>query len=282
MKMNKTVAMRLISFIYAFLLTLILVGLFTGLGIGFGVLNNRSVLHYLDECNYYNKVYEVLYDRASQDIEEAGFPTSVLEEAITLERVYITGRSYHAAVLNGEEAASLKTDKLKDALEDNLKQYLKAKGAKPDKLTTELEQLIHTIEQDYIDAINLPALAMIAEYRANYLKVVLYLMPLMILMAASLCYLLLRMYRNRYIHRGVRYITYAMMSASILISAMAGYLLLTRPYDGILTQPDYYQSFLNEYLHGSIAIFIYIGGMGLLFSLVLMSLVSYLKNRMKK
>lgn len=281
MKMNKTVAMQLISFIYAFLLTLILVGLFTALGIGFGVLNNRSILHDLDESNYYNKVYTALYDRASRDIEEAGFPPSVLEEAITLDRVYITGRSYHAAVLNAE-TASLKTDKLKAVLEDNLRQYLKAKGAEPDKLTAGLKQLLQTIEQDYMDAINLPVLTTIAEYRVKYLKAVLYLVPLMILMAALLCYLLLRMYRNRYIHRGVRYITYAMMSASVLISAMAGYLLLTRPYNGILIQPEYYQSFLNEYLHGSIAIFIYIGGMGLLLSFVLLSVVSYLKNRMKK
>lgn len=281
MKMNKTVAKKLISFIYAFLLTLMLVGLFTGLGIGMGILNNRSILHNLDVSNYYNKVYDVLYDRASLDVEEAGFPAAVLEEAITLERVYITGRSYHAAILNAEET-TLKTDKLKEVLEDKLRQYLRAKGAEPDKLTASLEQLLHTIEQDYVDAINIPLLAAIAEYRANYLKALLYLVPLILIITVLLCYLLLRMYRNRYIHRGVRYITYATMSASILISAMAGYLLLTRPYKGILTQPEYYQSFLNEYLHHSIVIFIYVGGMGLILSLVLLSVVSYLKNRMKK
>lgn len=279
MKMNKTVVIQLISCIYAFLLTLILVGLFIGSGIGLGLLNNRSVLHSLDESKYYNKIYEVLYNRASRDIEEAGFPPSVLEEAITLERVYITGRSYYDAILN-TKAALLKTDRLKKALEDNLRQYLKAKGAEPDKLDTSLEQLIHTIEQDYIDAIKLPVLAIIAEYRTNYLKVLLYLVPLMLLLAILICYLLLRMYRNRYIHRGVRYITYAMISSSILVAAMAGYLLLTKPYNGILTQPEYYQSFMNSYLHGSITIFIYIGGMGLILSLALLSVGSCLKNRM--
>ncbi len=280
LKTKKAMAKRLISCIYSFILTLIFVVLFICSGIGIGLLNRQGVIRNLDKSNYYREVYEALYDRASRDIEAAGFPASVLEEAITLERVYITGKGYHNAILN-TEATPLKTEKLKETLDRNLRQYLMAKGVEPDQLTSSLENLLQTIEQDYKDAIDLPILITIAAYRSNYVKGLLYGMPIMILLVGSLCYLLLRIYRNSYIHRGIRYITYALMSASILISSMAGYLLITKPYLGISAQPAYYHSFLIEYLHWSIVIFVYIGGMGFVLSLILMSLVSYLKNRMK-
>ena len=281
LKMNKTLALKWISCIYTFILTLIFFGLFLLAGVGFGALNNRGIIRNLDESKYYNKVYEVLYDRASRDVDATGFPRSVLNEVITLERVYFTGKSYHDAIMNSEDA-SLKTDKLREILDRNLRQYLKAKGVDdPEKLDMNLDQLVDTIEKDYKEAIHLPLLSSLMDYRIKYLKVIVYILPILIFIGAFLCYLLLRIYRNRYIHRGVRYITYAMLSGSVLISMMAGYLMLAKPYN-IIAQPKYYQSFLNGYLNWSIAIFLYIGGLGSVLSLILMSMVSYLKNRMKK
>lgn len=279
MKIGKTKSIELLSCVYAFLLTLIFTALFVCAGLGFGVFNDRGIISNLNVSNYYNKVYQKLQERTSRDIEAAGFPQAVLEDSITLERVYITGKNYQEAILSDGEA-SVKTDKLRQTLDQNLRQYLKAKGVKvTDELTKKLDGLTETIVQDYTDAIELPLLQSIMEYRTNYLSTILYLVPILIVLDGILCFFLLRLYR--YIHRGIRYIAYAMLSASLLISLSSGYLMITKPYLSITAQPEYYQNFLQTYLRWNITVFIYVGGMGMILAWVLMSLISYLKNRMK-
>lgn len=279
MKIGKMKSIELLSCVYAFLLTLIFTTLFVCAGTGFGVFNNRGIIRNLNESNYYNKVYQELQDRTSREIEAAGFPSTILEDSITQDRVYITGKNYQEAMLSTGETY-IKTDKLKETLDLRLQQYLKAKGIKAtEELANQLNVLTESIVQDYTNAIELPLLTSIMKYRTNFLSTLLLLVPILIVLAAILCFFLARM--HRYVHRGLRYIAYAMLSASIIISAMAGYLMLTKPYQGIAAQPEYYRNFLQIYLRWNITVFAYVGGMGMILAWVLMSLISYLKNRMR-
>jgi hypothetical protein len=279
MKIGKMKTVQLISCLYAFILTLIFVVLFICAGIGFGVLSDRSISRNINESNYYNKVYEELYAKATQEMEEVGFPQSVLKEVITLERVYISSKNYLEDTLNSEDAV-IKTDRLKEELKHNLDQYLKAKGvARSDELNLEVDKLVYRMEKDYKAAINLPLLPSIMEYRTKFLSTMLYVIPILILLAGAFSYFLLKMYH--YIHRGLRFIAYAMISASGLVLGMSGYLMITKAYEDVMAEPEYYQSFLRMYLRWDIIVFLYIGGLGLILALVLISFISYLKNRMK-
>lgn len=279
MKISKMKTIKLISCLYAFILTLIFVVLFICAGVGFGVLNGRSISRNINESNYYNKVYEELYAKATQEMEEVGFPQSVLKEVITLERVYISSKNYLEAILNSEDAV-INTERLMEELRQNLDQYLKAKGvARTKELNSEVDKLIYIIEEDYKATINLPLLSSIMEYRTNFLSTMRYVIPILILLAGAFSFFLLRMYH--YIHRGLRFIAYAVISASNLILAMAGYLMITETYENVMAEPEYYQSFLRMYLRWDITVFLYVGGLGLILALVLISFISYLKNRMK-
>ncbi len=279
MKISKRKAIQLISCLYAFILTLIFVVLFICAGVGFGVLSCRSIRRNINESNYYNKVYEELYAKAASEIEEVGLPQAVLKEVITLERVYISSKNYLEATLNSEEAV-IKTDRINEELKQNLDQYLKAKSVvRSDEINKEIDHLVAMIEEDYKDAIKLPLISSIMEYRTKFLSAMIYLIPLLILLAGAFCYFLLKM--HHYIHRGLRFIAYAVISASGLIIAMAGYLMITRAYNEVMTEPEYYQSFLRMYLRWDITVFLYIGALGLILALVLVSFISYLKNRLK-
>lgn len=279
MKMDKIKAIQLFSCLYAFLLTLILVILFISAGAGFGILNSKSIIRNMNESNYYSMVYEELYAKTSQELEAAGFPKTLMKNVITQERVYISSKNYAEATLNSENT-EIKTDRITQDLTNKLEQYRKAKGII---LTAEQEvevtKLVGLVEKDYVAAINLPLLQSIVECRANYLSSMMYLLPILILLVIVLCYFLLRMYH--YLHRGLRFIAYAVISASSLILAMAGYLMITKAYEDVMAEPEYYQSFIRMYLRWDINVFLYIGGLGMILALVLISFISYLKNRMK-
>lgn len=279
MKIGKIKMIQLISCLYAFILTLLFVVLFFCVGIGFGVLSSRSISRNINESNYYNKVYEELYAKASREMDEVGFPQDVLKEVITFERVYISSKNYLEATLNSEPVV-INTDRLREELKQNLDQYLKAKGVvRSDKINSEIDHLITIVEEDYKAAIRLPLLPSIMEYRTIFLSAMMYVIPILVLLVGVFCYFLLK--RHHYIHRGLRFIAYAVIAASSLILVLAGYLMMTRAYKAVTAEPEYYQNFVRMHLRWDITVLLYIGGLGLILALVLISLISYLKNRMK-
>lgn len=276
MKPYKSKIQRVVSSMFALLLTLLFVALYICIGLGFGVFNNRAILGKINESNYYNKVYESLNENAKLLVAEAGFPEEVLTEVITLERVYIAGQNYIEATL-GDTDYVIKTDKIKDRLMDNIYQYLLDEGIE---LTEELDSgiidLVNRVEADYLNSLQLPFISSVTEYRSDFVFASMFIIPILFVLIGILCYFLIRMFK--YVHKGVRYIVYALLSSSILTVGAAGYLLITKQYALINASPDYYQEFLTAYLRWDITVFMYIGGIGLTVAIALISLVGFLKN----
>jgi len=277
MKLNKLVIQRLISSLFAFLLTLLLVIFYVFVGLGLGTFNGKSIDRAIDESNYYNSVFDELRLDTEKLVTEVGLPTSVLTDAITLERVYISGRNYiETALVGGEE--QIKLDKLHNQLTDNISQYLLT-----EKLTAskELEQgiskVITTIETEYSSAIRLQMIHDVVDYKSQYFKLLKVFLPIIVALITILCYFLIRM--QHYKHRGVRYITYALLASSLLILLTTLYLLLTKQYEVIKVTPDYYQHFISAYLRWDMMIFLYLAGIGLTISIALISFINYLKSK---
>lgn len=276
MKPDKTKLQMITSCIFAFLLTLLFVVLYICVGLGFGVFNNRAILGKINESNYYNKVTDMLNENAEVLVTEAGFPDTVLKDVITLERVYIAGQNYMEAVL-GKEDFEINSDKIRDKLTDNIYQYLLDEQIE---LTQDLDAgingLVTAVETDYKEGLELQFVSSVTEYRSNFLWDMKFIIPILIVLIGILCYFLIRM--HKYIHRGVRYIVYALMSSSILTFLMAGYLLIIKWYDRVNASPDYYRDFLTAYLRWDITVFLYIGGIGVTVAIALTSFISFLKN----
>ncbi|MDF2612050.1 MAG: hypothetical protein K0R92_3524 [Lachnospiraceae bacterium] len=103
MKHTKMQIMQsIISSIFAFLLSLLFILLFLGTGLAFGLFSDRIILSKVNESNYYNEVHQELNERAEKIITEAGLPSTVLTDVISLERVYIggTARTEYKSIFN--------------------------------------------------------------------------------------------------------------------------------------------------------------------------------------
>jgi hypothetical protein len=276
MEKKQKLMQRIISSIFAFLLTMIFVSSFTLTGLYYGVFNNRIILSKVNESNYYNEVYKELQDRAEGILQEAGLPLNVLSDVITLKRVYVGGKYYIEDTLSGKEPV-INTDKVRSQLEQNIDQYLTEEDISGTKeLDTGIEEVIRKIEQEYKRGIHFQFIDYIAEYKASFMRLLRIAIPILILLASVIIVLLIKI--HRYKHSGIRYIAYAMIASSCIVISSSAFLLITKSYEKMKQLPFYYGRFLTNYLKWDIQVFLYLGGIGMLLAILLIILVAYLKN----
>lgn len=277
MKHRKRKTKTLLSITFAFLLTLLFFVLFVGIGLGIGVFNSRSVKSKINESNYYNRIYVELNKKADEIVKQAALPTAVLEDAITLERLYTDSNLYIDSALKGEKA-KINTTKLQAVLTKHINQYFTKQGiTKTKEIKSRTDEVTGRIIKEYQSIVKLQFINYYADYRLQFWKTMKLMIPLIIILIGVLCFFLMKIHHNK--HRGLRYINYSLISSSLLMSFISMYMLIEKRYDKLNVMPYYYRDFLTLYLKWDIQMFVYIGVLGLILSAVLVSLTVFLKNR---
>lgn len=278
MRITNVKLKSIISGVFSFLLSLALVLLFLLAGLYFGVFNDRIIKSGVNESNYYNEIHQEINDRAESIILESGLPAAVLDEIITLKRVYVSSKYYIEDALKGNEPV-VNTERLRQEFEENIYKYLeKSKIARTDELDAGIEEIIAKVEQEYTRGIQFRFVNYIGEYKIHFMRFLKVSAPVLLLLAGVLCFFIIKM--QKYKHRGVRYIAFAMISSAGITMITSVCLLITKAYNSNEQLPDYYGRFLTGYLKWDIEVFLYIGGIGAILSVLLITLVRYMKNNM--
>lgn len=277
MRHDRSLMKTLISSSFSFLLMILLVVLFVDFGLNLGFFNSKSIISTINKTYYYDKVYAETNKRAEEIVLQAGLPVTVLTDVITLDRVYIGGNNYVNGTLHGKKP-KINTDKLKSDLKNNIDKYLKEQQiTSTSQIATTQAKVVSRIEKVYLTGVQLKYVDLLMAWKAHLGRIMLILLPLLIFIGAFLCYFLLRLHKNR--HRGLRYMNYALISASILILAAAEFLLCRKDYEKLNVVPGYYKDFLIAYYRWDIQVFLYIGGIGILMAVVLISFTRFLRNK---
>ncbi len=277
MKVNRPEIKTFLCCVFSFQLSLLFLALFLLAGLYFGAFNNRVILNKVSESGYYNEIQKELNSRASIIFAESELPAYLLTEVITLERVYTDGRYYMEEVLAGKDPGT-NTDKLKDTLKQNIDGYLEENFISPaEELDAGLDGLISRVEQEYKREIEFRFIYYMGEYKTYYRGFVKKAVPVILALTGIISFMLIKMHRYR--HRGIRYITYAMITSSCIAGSLACYLLLVKAYDRITVSPEYYSRFLTGYFKWIIQVFLYLSGLGILISVLLIILTGYVKKR---
>lgn len=277
MKDKKTIIKKLISSIFAFLLTLLFFDLIVCIGLGIGVFNRQSVTNKLNESDYYNNLYDELYKKADEIVLQAGLPEKVLKNVITLEKVYAGSSNYVNRTLEGKKP-EIRTDNLEKNLRDNINQYLSKQGiTQTDHIKSGINEVTERIQTEYRNAVRLRFVNYYSEYKSQFWNLMKFVIPFHMILIGILCFLLLKI--HRYKHRGLRYINYALISSSLLVTLISACMLMYRGYEKLNIMPYYYRDFLKVYFKWDIQVFLYIGGLGLVFSGLLISFTRFLKKR---
>lgn len=277
MKHKKTKMKTLTSCTFAFLLTLVFFILTVCIGLGIGVFNSKCVINKLNESDYYNHLYEELYKKADEIVLHAGLPETVLKDVITLEKVYAGSSNYAGYTLEGKEP-KISTDRIEKKLRDNIGHYLSKQGiSRTEQIESGIDEVTDRIQKEYLSAVKLKFINYYTDYQTQFRNLMKIMIPLLILLIGILCFLLLKIHRHK--HRGLRYINYALISSSLLVTLAAAGLRINKGYEKLNIVPNYYRDFLELFFKWDIEVFLYIGGLGLVFSGLLIYLTGFLKKR---
>lgn len=277
MEHRKKLKMKVISLLFTFLLTMLLIVLFICLDLYFGIFHDKSILRKVNESNYYNEVCKEINSDAEDLVTEAGLPVSVMKDVITLERVYISGKQYIETALKGR-TVNISTTKLREKLIENINSYLAgADILQEQELVAGVEGLVQNVEQMYLQGIRVDYVHYLTEYRLKFLSTLRWVMPLILLLIGVICYFLINMHPYR--HRGIRQIDYALNASSILAIVTAVVLLNTGRYMQYEVTPEYYRKFITLSLQWNFQVLLYLGCIGAALSLVLITLIGVMKNR---
>lgn len=277
MKQSKTKIKKLISITNGFLLTLLFFTLSVCIGLGIGVFNSRSVISKINETDYYNNIYEDLNKKAEEIVLQAGLPTTVLQNVITLERVYSAGSNYIDTTLEGKKP-QINTDRLQINFTNNINQYFMDNGIEQtEKIKAGQAKVVTRLIQVYGSNIKFKFVDQYTDFSSEFWNLMKFFLPMNVILIGILCFFLLKM--HRYLHRGLRYINYAMIASSFIIVLCSVYLRLNKGYEKLNVMPDYYRDFLEAYFKWGISVFLYIGGLGIILSILMISFTGFLKKR---
>lgn len=280
MKHNTDRLQNLISSVFSFLLAIMLLLLLLIAGLFSGAFNDKVIKAKVNESNFYNETYSIIYDRSESILKEAGLPESILKDAITLQRVYIGGKYYVEDVLAGKEP-SYKTDKLKATLEENIRDYLDQQNIEVTKdLEAGTKELTERIIQEYRRGIQFDFINSISRLKYSSIRIVTFMLPVIIGLILLISFLLFRM--HKYKHRAIRYINYSVITASVLTGGVAIALLLLKIYNKVTVQPKYYNTFLRNYFSWDIKVYLYLAGLGSIAAILLFLLTEHMKNNISK
>jgi hypothetical protein len=278
MKQKSAKLQSIISVVFSFILTVLILILLLAMGLYFGAFNEKIIKLKVSESNYYNETYSLIYDNAKTIVADAGLPVTVLEDAVTLERVYIGGKYYVEDVLAGKQP-TYKTEKLEDALRSNIDNYLATqKVTITDELKVGTDELVAKVSQEYRRGIQFDFINSISKLKQAYMHIILIGVPILLVLMAAIIFILTRMYK--YKHRGIRYINSSVITASAMVGIITLIMLITRSYN-ITAQPKYYMVFLNNYFKWNIQIYLCMAGFGIITSVLLFVLTRHLKENIR-
>lgn len=267
---------RILSAFYALLLTIIIIVFNIIIGLGVGIYSRKNITKCINKSEYYQKIYEDIKSTVENILAQAGFPANLLNDVITLDKVYISGIDYVENVLGSKTTNQY--DGIRDEVVKKIGDYIREERInETDELSEKIQNISTAINDEFSGKIKLKVLEYLMEFKSQYYRTLVIMVPCMLIMILVICYLLVRM--QRYKHRGVRYISYALFASSILTIFIALYLLLFEDYSNVAVNPDYYNRLISEYLQMNIKPMMYIGLLGIAAAFVTVKLVGVMKRR---
>lgn len=273
---SKKIMRSIISTVLAFLMTLIFTAGSVLIGIYIGFLNENRIIDGLNYKDYYSGVEEKFYENITDLSTPMGLPESVVLEIVESERIYEDVKNYVVAAVNGQTFV-VSTEELKNNLEANVRAYFESQGWE---MTAEQESTIpeytQLVADEYLEAVKVPFVEYFATAKNLLRKILLVALPVMIVSAAVIIFMLLRM--QRWKHRAIRYVAYSSFSTMLMVAIPGAAALLSGFYKKINISSEYLYNALVKYVSNGLWVFIYLAIVWLAISVCMLFLIRFIKR----
>lgn len=266
-----------ISVIFSFLLAVIFTVMSIVTGIYIGFLNENRVIDGLNYKDYYKGVENTFFENAKDISTPIGLPESVLENIVVSEKIHSDVKNYVTSSVNGN-TYTISTDELRNNLAENVRRYFAEQGTE---MTQEQESTLpeytQMIADEYVKDVKVPFVNYFAQAKHLVQKIMFIVVPVCLVLTAIICFMLVRM--RKWKHRGIRYIVYSTLSASLMV-ALPGIVVLSNGfYKRINISSDYLYYALVKYITNGLWVFVYLAVVWLAISIGLLFLIRFIKNK---
>lgn len=265
MHFSKSHMKSYISVLYGVVLTLLFFTIFVIAGLSIGVFNDKSIHRSLSESKYFYQIYDELNEKAKEIVKESGLSISVLENAITLDLVYTQGKYYANDSILGKQP-TIETELLEHTLTDNINQYLVQRGIEP-KEKDFVKGVVNRLSKEYKNSLECRFFGYYAEWKNSFYLLTKFLIPVVFILIGIICYFMFK--SHGYNSKGVWYLVYAFMAATIILAGLTGYLLMISHNEALTVAPDYYREFLLDYFKWDSKVFLLISGFATSLSIIM-------------
>lgn len=273
---SKSTSRKIVCLILSFLLSLLISAIFLCISAGIGICNVEIFTHNVADSTYYDTLYTRLNENLLTLLEQAEMPKSVGKDVLSQNQVYIDGRVYVNATLEGKHP-EINTDDIEKKLLENINNYLDEKGIPKEKVEEGINEIVDTMVIDYRNSLSLKIVDYFYNYRQSFLSWIYKIVIGSLLGVILITVLLIGLYKRK--HRSIRYISYAVLTASIVN------LFYTVRAAGIVRQwefagnDSYYSKMVKEYLMEALNSGYYMTIAGIILFFVFLVLTKTLKKQ---
>ncbi len=278
MKQNNNGTRFVFCNIFAFFLSLFLVGITCLTALFAGFFSQNLLLHGLEKSDYYHGVKAAFYDSADALRMPTGLPESVLEDLVSDDMVVRHVNDYLAACMKGKgESFEFETLILRNRLQERINAYLQEENITPTEQQLAGEQdFIDSVEQEYIQRMKIPLIDYYSKASLLLKKTMLLLIPACLLLSIFSVYFIFRM--NKWKHRAMRFVAYGTLGSGVMCFLAPFLAYLSGFYERIQMRPEYFYRFLVQLISDGFLILIASGVLWFLISLGLLFWIRYLKK----
>ena len=275
--MSNTVLRRVICFFFSFILSFSLFVLSIAITMQSSVLSKDFLINQLSISGYHLKAADYTKNSISDLAFAGGVPSDVFDEIVTPERVKTDIYNIFEYAYDGKQY-SIDSEKLNSEFLEAIKNYASENNIEITAETeTNISHLADLCTQSYLDCINIAGINTVIGALRQTAKFMGFAIGGSILIA--LISIIMLFLINKYKHKFLRYIAYALSGNFLMMTVIPGLLLLTKPYVNLNISPDYLHSFINSFLDDTLKMMLVGAAVTAVLYIIVLVLVGHFKKR---
>ncbi len=266
-KMRKRIR-KVIGWIFTVVLTVHLFSLLLIIGVRTSVFRNGFVIDHLTSSGYYRYVYNQMTTDMREYLE--GLPEDDIEaivDQVGYDRFLNAAKSQVNQSLKGEKTTYDLTD-----FKNRLKETVKDINMSEDSREKVVNVMASYMEQYSADVVGSSIYGIRLSIR-DILNASLVIMIVNVIVAIVILIMM-----DRYRHRGVRFTSRAVLSASLILIAFGLWMIMIKPYSKLYMEPEYLFLFIVDYLKRGLIVTMSVGMIGVLCGIGLHFLVDFVRK----
>lgn len=249
-------------------------------GASFGIFRSNIFLESAAKTGYYESVHEKFIENAMDLGKPMMLPDEVFEDIVDADKMTSDIKQVYNSRIDKKDI-SVDTSSVKKKLTDNIYKYAQDNNiAIGDEQKSAIEEFVTSIEKEYKTDVDITYINYYVSFRNMYNKF--FIILIVILLVLAVVDIVITIKDHHYVHRGLRYVTYATLAAAIMTGVLPLLLFIQGRYKHLNIKPVYFYNMFVDVINKSLYSFMAVSVFFILVSAGLIIATVILRKKAEK